>query len=418
MLQHIIKIIWNERHANFLIWLELLVVSVCLLYLADFGVTKAWIYTRPMGIDTHKVANITFEELYSKHPNYVPREVDSTPTYDAITTLLQRIEQHPDVEALCYCFSAFPYHGNSQTSIVRFRGTKSPEIEDGSLFIVSPSYVEVFRLQNATGTEQELKDVLENGFTIPSESVAEGLGVTTKELLNRNLVIEFYGDSILSDVKCVVRDMRRNEIDVDAPVILRYEKDVLRRLLSRSPQSLQYGLRIKEGAQITPRELFQELRPQLQVANWRVRNITPIEAMKEQSQAAFFNSLKLNAIYMSFLLICIFLGVIGTFWYRTQQRRAQMGLRLAMGETPIHLLGMYLTEGLLLLLTTLPLSIPAYCLFSAYGVLEDNFVTFFWRGPLTFLVAYAILALLTLLAIWIPTRGAVRLSPALSIHEE
>ena len=167
MLQHIIKIIWNERHANFLIWLELLVVSVCLLYLADFAVTKAWIYTRPMGIDTHKVANITFEELYSKHPNYVPREEDSTPTYDAITTLLQRIEQHPDVEALCYCFSAFPYHGNSQTSIVRFRGTKSPEIEDGSLFIVSPSYVEVFRLQNATGTEQELKDVLENGFTIP-----------------------------------------------------------------------------------------------------------------------------------------------------------------------------------------------------------------------------------------------------------
>lgn len=417
MLQHIIKIIWNERHANFLIWLELLVVSVCLLYLADFAVTKAWIYTRPMGIDTHRVANITFEELYSKHPNYVPREVDSTPTYDAITTLLQRIEQHPDVEAVGYCLSAFPYHGNRQMLTIALKGERTSIINCTQL-VITPQYVDVFRLQNATGTKEELIDALKNGFLIPSESVAKNLGLTTTSLLNRNLVLHEFDDSVHFNVKYVVKEIRRNEIDTEEPSVLRYDEHLLRYLVSQSPQSLQYGLRIKEGAQITPRELFQELRPQLQVANWRVRDITPIEAMKEQSQAAFFNSLKLNAIYMSFLLICIFLGVIGTFWYRTQQRRAQMGLRLAMGETPIHLLGMYLTEGLLLLLTTLPLSIPAYCLFSAYGVLEDNFVTFFWRGPLTFLVAYAILALLTLLAIWIPTRGAVRLSPALSIHEE
>lgn len=417
MLQHIIKIIWNERHANFLIWLELLVVSVCLLYLADFAVTKAWSYTRPMGIDTHRVANITFEELYSKHPNYVPREVDSTPTYDAITTLLKRIEQHPDVEAVGYCFSAFPYHGNKQTLTITLKGETTSTI-NGTQLVITPQYVDVFRLQNATGTKEELIDALKNGFSIPSESVAKNLGLSTNELLNRDLLCDVYGDSAYSNIKCVVKEIRRNEIDTEEPSVLHYDEHLLRYLVSQSPQSLQYGLRIKEGAQITPRELFQELRPQLQVANWRVRNITPIEAMKEQSQAAFFNSLKLNAIYMSFLLICIFLGVIGTFWYRTQQRRAQMGLRLAMGETPIHLLGMYLTEGLLLLLTTLPLSIPTYCLFSAYGVLEDNFVTFFWRGPLTFLVAYAILTLLTLLAIWIPTRGAVRLSPALSIHEE
>ena len=417
MLQHLIKIIWNERNANFLIWLELLVVSVCLLYLADIAVTKAWIYTRPTGIDTHKVAYFTFKELWKQHPKYVSPEEDSTSTYDAITTLLKRIEQHPDVEAVGYCFSAFPYHGNKQTLTITLKGETTSTI-NGTLLVITPQYVDVFRLQNATGTKEKLIDALKNGFSIPSESVAKNLGLSTNELLNRDLLCDVYGDSTYSNIKCVVKEIRRNEIDTEEPSVLRYDEPLLRYLVSKSPQSLQYGLRIKEGANITPQELFRELREQLQVANWRVEKIGPIAEMKENSQAAFFNSLKLNAIYMSFLLICIFLGIIGTFWYRTQQRRSQIGLRIAMGTTPARLLQMYITEGLLLLISTLPLSIVAYYLFTVYGVLDENTVIFFWRAPLTFLVAYAILALLILFAIWIPTRSAVHTSPSLSMHEE
>lgn len=417
MLQHLIKIIWNERNANFLIWLELLVVSVCLLYLADIAVTKAWIYTRTTGIDTHKVAYFTFKELWKQHPKYVSPEEDSTSTYDAITTLLKRIEQHPDVEAVSYCHSAFPYHGNRQMLTIALKGERTSIINCTQL-VITPQYVDVFRLQNATGTKEELIDALKNGFLIPSESVAKNLGLTTTSLLNRNLVLHEFDDSVHFNVKYVVNEIRRNEIDTEEPSVLRYDEQLLREFVSESPYSLQYGLRIKEGANITPQELFRELREQLQVANWRVEKIRPIAEMKEHSQAAFFNSLKLNAIYMSFLLICIFLGIIGTFWYRTQQRRSQIGLRIAMGTTPARLLQMYITEGLLLLISTLPLSIVAYYLFTVYGVLDENTVIFFWRAPLTFLVAYAILALLILFAIWIPTRSAVHISPSLSMHEE
>ena len=417
MLQHIVKIIWNERNANFLIWLELLVVSVCLLYLSDFAVTKAWIYTRPMGIDTHNVVNFTFDELWAGHPKYVSPDVDSTSTYEAITRILRRIEQHPDVEAICNCFSSFPYHGNKQITTLSHKGSNSGTLL-ANLLVVSPSYLDVFHLKNATGTEAELKDILENGLIIPSENVAKEFGVDTKELLNQELVLDTYGDTASSPVKCVMKNVRRNEINELEPMVLRYDEKTLRDLLMERPWSLQFGLRLKENSTITPRELLKELRPQLQVANWYVENMTSIEDMKEQSQAAFFNSLKLNAIYMSFLLICIFLGVIGTFWYRTQQRRAQMGLRLAMGETPSQLLQMYLTEGLLLVVGTLPISVVAYYFLSAYQILDDDAVSFFWRAPLTFLVTYAILALLTLFAIWIPTRSAVHIPPSLSMHEE
>ena len=44
-----------------------------------------------------------------------------------------------------------------------------------------------------------------------------------------------------------------------------------------------------------------------------------------------------------------FLAVLGTFWFRTQQRRAELGLRVALGSTRVSLRKLLLGEGLILL---------------------------------------------------------------------
>ena len=121
---------------------------------------------------------------------------------------------------------------------------------------------------------------------------------------------------------------------------------------------------------------------------------------------------------MSFLFLSIFLGVVGTFWYRAQQRRSQIGVRVSMGATPRQVLGLYLSEGVLLLLSTLPFTVVGYGVLASYGILSDGAVHFIARAPLAFLLAYGVLACLILLAIWIPTRLVVRVSPSLSMREE
>ena len=40
---------------------------------------------------------------------------------------------------------------------------------------------------------------------------------------------------------------------------------------------------------------------------------------------------------MGFLLVNILLGIVGTFWFRTQHRRGELGLRVAVGSTRMGL---------------------------------------------------------------------------------
>ena len=50
-----------------------------------------------------------------------------------------------------------------------------------------------------------------------------------------------------------------------------------------------------------------------------------------------------------FLLANIFLGIIGTFWFRTEYRKGEMGLRMALGSTRRQLNSIMVGEGVLLL---------------------------------------------------------------------
>ena len=60
-------------------------------------------------------------------------------------------------------------------------------------------------------------------------------------------------------------------------------------------------------------------------------------------------------------MVNVFLGLIGTFWFRTRRRRNEIALRLAMGSTKKQIFCLLMGEGLLLLtLVTLPAMIVCY----------------------------------------------------------
>ena len=49
---------WNERKANVLIFLELLVVFICLLYASDYLYVKYKEYKQPLGFDISHVYKV------------------------------------------------------------------------------------------------------------------------------------------------------------------------------------------------------------------------------------------------------------------------------------------------------------------------------------------------------------------------
>ena len=56
-----------------------------------------------------------------------------------------------------------------------------------------------------------------------------------------------------------------------------------------------------------------------------------------------------QAVVVLFLLVNVFLGLIGTFWFRTRRRRSEIALRMAMGSTRGGVFRLLIGEGLLLL---------------------------------------------------------------------
>lgn len=62
---------------------------------------------------------------------------------------------------------------------------------------------------------------------------------------------------------------------------------------------------------------------------------------------------------MLFLLANVFFGVIGTFWLRTQSRRGEIGLRVALGATR-YPSALYLEGLCLLMLTVVPVLVYAF----------------------------------------------------------
>ena len=124
---------------------------------------------------------------------------------------------------------------------------------------------------------------------------------------------------------------------------------------------------------------------------------------------------------MAFLLINVFLGLFGTFWFRTQQRVGEIAIRKVNGATRSDIFRRMIGEGLVILSVV---TIPAICidmllahfeLNTAYGAADYFNIG---RIIVSALITYALIALMIIAGIGIPAWRAMRLDPAVALHDE
>lgn len=138
------------------------------------------------------------------------------------------------------------------------------------------------------------------------------------------------------------------------------------------------------------------------------------------------NSRMQQRISELFLLVNVFLGLIGTFWFRTRRRRNEIALRLAMGSTKKQIFCLLMGEGLLLLtLVTLPAMIVCYNVGIAEFTMGHTELITTWPVKWSFLRfllgslgAWLLIALMVVIGIWFPARQAIKIQPAEALHEE
>jgi ABC-type antimicrobial peptide transport system permease subunit len=131
---------------------------------------------------------------------------------------------------------------------------------------------------------------------------------------------------------------------------------------------------------------------------------------RERMFATLCNGFGILALLLSLV------GLYGVMAYSTSRRRAEIGVRLALGAVPGDVVSMVLREGLRLIAVGILLGIPIVWLGAKY--LDKELFHMKPLEPLSLAMALAIQLAAALVAVWIPAARASTLQPAEVLRQE
>jgi putative ABC transport system permease protein len=406
----------NEWRTNLGLAIELLLVSVVMWWIADSLYCTASIYFEPRGFDTEHCYLIEMDELTDKSPDYTERTNDQR--NDDIHELANRLRQRPEIESVSLSFTAYPYNGSNSTINMQLADDTLKATNWVIRRAVSPDFVKVFRYEGARGeTPEQLAEILERDEIIVSDNLFTSTykrPMPMTDYVGRRVYL--FNDTTHSyPLGASVKTVRYGDFqsgsnarslmfmhdfwDTDAELCVRV----------RANQDVDFIERLKADSE-----------KQLRVGNIYISNIRSFKDLRRDFQQGHYNKVRDSITIMAFLLVNIFLGLLGTFWFRTQQRKSEIALHKAHGATNQMVFTRLLSEGWLLLLIVTPIAL-AIDFNLAHAELNSwrNGTTLEW-DRLLFCggISFALIALMIAIGIGIPARKAMKIDPAEALHNE
>ena len=416
MLKHIITIIKNERKQNIGLWIELLIVSVFLWYIVDNVYVTLNNYNKPLGFDTEHTYIMHLGYLNDNSPRYL-KDISTEEGVDNILTALERIKQNPMIEAASISQNSSPHIGSNSSRNI-FRDTLQTR-QYNLVRMVTPDFFKVFKYESVNGSSDELVQSLVRGDFVIAEGVAQELFAKDESPVGEKLSFSLEDDKFT--VGAVSKTVRYDNFsNWNNYVAYPLDNETLENFSNQWVIFLEYCVRVKPEEDYDFINRFRkDMTQQLQIGNFYLSDIKYIPDNKKAYQKDDINDLKMKMYVVLFLLVNIFLGVTGIFWFRTQHRRSEIGLRIAIGDTPKQVLSKYITEGLLLLgATIIPSMIAIYVIYR--NELLNTYLMKFTvdRFFIGFIITYTLLAAMIVLGILIPARKAVKVPPAEALRDE
>ena len=406
----------NEWRGNTWLAIELLVVSVVMWFITDMLYCRIATYMEPRGFDINHCYLIEMSMLNEKSPDYV--EYGKGDEQRDVLELLNRIQHRPDVETASLSYNSYPYNGSNGTTSMQLQGDS---VSIGGWLIrrfVTPDFVRVFRYEGANGeTPEQLAQMLEEGKFLASENV-----YNHKKLGNRNLKdyigkpFYLHGDTTQTrTLGTALKTVRYDDFQQ-----ARNSYSMMQKIYwYRSYFELCVRVRPEHDQDFIAR-LKADSESQYRIGNVFISNIRSFKDIRQSFQQSQYNEMRNNFTGMAFLLVNIFLGLLGTFWFRTQQRKSEIALHKAHGATNGMVFTRLLSEGWLLLLIITPIAlIIDFNLAHAELNSWRNGTTLEW-DRLLFCggISFALIALMIAIGIGIPARKAMKIDPAEALHNE
>lgn len=412
MTKKLLTQIKNEWLSNLWLALELLVVSVVMWYVVDYLYTRAATYLEPRGFNIEHCYLIELGELTPKSPDYTP-DKSRDDTHADIAELVERLRRRPEVEAVSLSQNSYPYNGSNSSGEVRYDTLQSPGWTIRRM--VTPDFVRVFRYQGTRGeTPEQLAEMLERGEFLASDNLYRKYDRKLTEFVGKRF--QLFGDTTKTyQLGAALQNVRYHDYDQARSSYCFLAKQ------SFYYVGLELCVRVREGQDnnfIT--KLKEDSESQFRIDNLFISEIRSFHDIRRNFQQAWTNDIRNYVMGMGFLLLNIFLGLLGTFWFRTQQRRSEIALHKAHGATDGAIFRRLLSEGLLLLAVVTPIALVidwnlAHLELNSWR----NGTTLEWdRLLLCAGISFVLMALMIAIGIGIPARKAMKVQPAEALHDE
>lgn len=418
MIKHILKIIQAQFRSNLWILAELMVVFVALWVMTDYYITQRTLFNLPVGFNTDRVYKVALSIRSEDSPSFIVYPKESEEPKQNFDIIVDRIRQHPDVEAVGLSMYSLPYISSMST-----RGLRKDSIEYWNVrqYNVNPDYFRVFDIHTANGgSPDELASLIEKPGLIISSNLAE-------DFFNRTNVL---GEELVSDkdtmkIIALTEPVRSDEYNDNMPYAWFARMDALTQgdIPESTCMNIQITFRIRPNVNKAgfEKRFMKEMRQQLRAGNFWVSSIQSYNDIREKYLEKTSNSSGQQVIssVMIFLLVNVFLAVIGSFWFRVSRRKEELGLRMAMGSSRGGLMLFTVVESLLLLLIA---SLPAlficgnlvYADIVSASSAESPLLRFVEVSVITWLV----LAVIIILGVWYPAYRASKVAPSDALRAE
>jgi predicted permease len=147
-----------------------------------------------------------------------------------------------------------------------------------------------------------------------------------------------------------------------------------------------------------------------------VFGLMSMERLIDNASAERRVSLLLLLLFAGIALLLSALGIYGVMAYTTNQRRHEIGIRMALGAKGADVLRLVVGQGMRLVAAGLAIGLVGAWLLSRFLATQLYGVT--RQDPLTYLSVAALLGIVALTASWLPARSATRVDPMLSLRSE
>lgn len=408
----------NEWRSNLWLALELLLVSVVMWYIIDLLYCRMATYLEPRGFDTEHCYLINMGVLTDKSPDYTPYS-DTHKQSDEVRELVERLRRRPEVEVVSLSLSAYPYNGSNGSAEVDYDTLHAPRWTIRR--IATPDFVRVFRYQGTRGeTSEQLAEILERGDFLASDNLYRKYGVPMTSLVGKK---EFYlfGDTTQTyRLGAALQNVRWDDYSqASTSYSMVYNMNLLPDDWINADNELCIRVRADRDQNFME-NLKADSEKQFRIGNLYISDIKSFKDIRRSFQQGDTSQMRILVVGMGFLLLNIFLGLLGTFWFRTQQRRGEIALHKAMGATDGAVFGRLMSEGIFLLLIV---TVPAVII----DIVMAHFELNSWRNGTTLewsRLAFCVAATFVLIAamigvgIGLPARRAMKVQPAEALHDE